>query len=64
MFREPRHQSRVGYSVGCYTTAMNGAEERHCTIDVPAGAKGTQYDIVGLEVRGRGKMRRRTRPLR
>jgi hypothetical protein len=52
VFREPRHQSRVGYSVGCYTTAMNGAEERHCTIDVSAGEKGMQDDIVGLEVKG------------
>jgi hypothetical protein len=52
VFHEPRHQSGVRYSVGSYTTATQGVEERHCTIDVPAGAKGAQDDIVGLEVGG------------
>jgi len=52
MFRQPRHEGGVGYSVGGHSTTTQRTEERHCSIDVSAGTKRAENDVVGLEVGG------------
>lgn len=52
MFRQPRHEGGVGYSVGGHSTTTQRTEERHCAIDVSAGTERAEDDVVGLEVGG------------